>query len=94
MDNENLAFRDKNGRNDHEAKYFLAAIVESSQDSIVTIDMNRTITTWNKAAERLYGYSSDEVIGKPLAMVMLPQDIVGLIAKVKDIANEIAVPIY
>jgi PAS domain S-box-containing protein len=45
----------------------LAAIVESSNDSIVGTDLKRTITTWNKGAERLYGYSAEEVIGMPIA---------------------------
>jgi PAS domain S-box-containing protein len=75
-------------------KYFLAAIVESSQDSIVSIDLNRVITTWNKAAENLYGYKAEEVIGKPLALVMFPEDILDLIGKVDKIRHEISVPIY
>jgi len=75
-------------------KYFLAAIVESSQDSIVTIDLNRVITTWNKAAENLYGYKVEEVIGKPLELVMLPEDIRDLIDKVEKIRHEVTVPIY
>ena len=39
----------------------MASIVESSQDSIVTINLNRVITSWNKGAENLYGYTADEV---------------------------------
>lgn len=77
-----------------ETQYLLASVVESSQDSIVTIDLNRTITSWNKSAEYLYGYKSEEVIGKPLSLVMLPKDIQDLIDKVKDIIHEITVPIY
>jgi len=45
----------------------LAAIVESSNDSIVGTDLKRTITTWNRGAERLYGYSAEEAVGKPIA---------------------------
>jgi two-component system sensor histidine kinase VicK len=86
--------KDKSGPSEQDAKYFLAAIVESSQDSIVTIDLNRVITSWNKAAEDLYGYKSDEVIGNHLEMVMLPKDIVDLIEKVEKISHEISVPIY
>jgi len=77
-----------------ETQYLLASVVESSQDSIVTIDLNRVITSWNKSAEYLYGYKSEEVIGKPLSVVMLPKDIEDLIDKVKDIIHEITVPQY
>lgn len=75
-------------------QYLLASIVESSQDSIVTIDLNRIITSWNKGAEHLYGYKAEEVMGQPLSLVMLPGDIPGLINKVDDILQEITVPVY
>lgn len=45
----------------------LAAIVESSNDSIVGTDLKRTITTWNRGAERLYGYTAAEAVGMPIA---------------------------
>ena len=77
-----------------DAKYFLAAIVESSQDSIVTITLDRIITTWNKSAEDLYGYKANEVIGKSLEVVMLPKDISLLIENVRKISHEIKVPMY
>jgi PAS domain S-box-containing protein len=51
----------------------LAAIVESSDDAIVSTDVDGAITTWNKAAERLFGYSEAEVIGRPMAF-MRPLD--------------------
>lgn len=76
------------------AKYMLASIVESSQDSIVTIDLDRVITSWNAGAENLYGYPASEVVGKSLDIVMLPEDIVGLIAKIDSIIHEVSVPLY
>jgi PAS domain S-box-containing protein len=47
----------------------LAAIVESSYDAIVGKTMNGTIVSWNKGAERMYGYSAAEAIGQPIAML-------------------------
>jgi PAS domain S-box-containing protein len=58
---------------------WLASIVESSNDPIVSTSIERVstgfervITTWNGAAERLFGYASDEVIGRPIAILYPP----------------------
>jgi two-component system, LuxR family, sensor kinase FixL len=50
----------------------LAAIVESSDDAIISKDMDGIITTWNASAERMFGYAAGEVIGKPVKILAPP----------------------
>ncbi len=68
-----------------EAKFLMAAIVESSEDSIISINLDRTITTWNKGAELLYGFPAEEALGKPLSMLTLPRDLEEVLANVDKI---------
>ncbi len=51
----------------------LAAVVESSDDAIITETLEGLISTWNQGAERMFGYSAAEVIGKPI-LILIPPD--------------------
>ena len=62
-------------RKSAEMKDQLAAIVESSDDIIASKTLDGIITSWNKGAERILGYTADEVIGKHVSMLMPPEKV-------------------
>jgi PAS domain S-box-containing protein len=64
----------------------LAAIVESSDDAIISVDLNGIIATWNQAAETLYGFEPEEIIGKPVSLLIPPErqdEETSIIARIK-----------
>jgi PAS domain S-box-containing protein len=59
-------------RNLEEVNRTLAAVVESSDDAILSKDLNGIIATFNQGAERLFGYKAKEVVGKPITILIPP----------------------
>ena len=69
-----------------ENSHFLAAIVESADDAILSKDLNGIITSWNKGAERLFGYTAEETLGKPVTMLLPPDRLdeeLGILERIK-----------
>lgn len=54
------------------AESLLTAILNSTEDAIVVCDFDSTITSWNHAAERIFGYTADEAVGRPIALLLPP----------------------
>jgi PAS domain S-box-containing protein len=55
-----------------ETRSRLAAIVESPDDAIIAKDLNGIITSWNNSAERIFGYPEQEILGKPVTLLIPP----------------------
>src|SRR5215211_8761015 len=55
-----------NPRSAEFAPYWLTALIESAEDAIISKTLDGIITSWNKGAQRIFGYTADEVIGKPV----------------------------
>jgi PAS domain S-box-containing protein len=69
-----LVFRDitERRRGEH-ARVLLAGIVDSSEDAIVSKSLEGIITSWNKSAEQMFGYTPEEAIGKSIIMIIPPE---------------------
>lgn len=71
-----LAAQNESLRDAELAHRRLAAIVESSEDSILGLDVHGDITSWNRGAGRLYGYTAQEAVGQPMTL-LIPRERLG-----------------
>jgi PAS domain S-box-containing protein len=87
VQNEELIKSNDMLRKAEEVSSRLALIVESSDDAIVSNALDGVITSWNRGAERMFGYSENEMIGKKISILTPPghkNEVPGLVSKIKN----------
>ncbi len=66
---------------------YLAAIVESTDDAVIGKSLDERIVSWNRGAERIYGYAAEEALGRPISMLVPPGlegELAGLMERVRE----------
>jgi PAS domain S-box-containing protein len=69
LEKQNLAVDKQNKKIQDDSLRFIASIVQSSEDAIISAALDGTITSWNPAAEKIFGYSEKEALGKPISII-------------------------
>ena len=57
-----------------EARALLAAVVESSEEGILAVSLDRKVLSWNRGAEAIYGFSAEEIVGQPVFSTIIPAE--------------------
>lgn len=66
---------------------WIEGIIDYSEDAIISKDLNNIIVSWNKGAEKLYGYKAEEVVGKPISII-IPKDKISDILSTAEIIEQ------
>ena len=77
-----------------ETKLFLASIVESSEDSVVAVNFDGIITSWNRAAEKLYGCVAADAIGMSITTVKISDELKAILANIDKIKQSQRVEVF
>jgi PAS domain S-box-containing protein len=75
----------------HQARFLLAAVAECSEDAIISESLDGEIDNWNPGAERLYGYSLDEIRGRNHSLLTAPEDLPELRRVLEQVGKGLAV---
>ena len=77
-----------------EARRQMAAIVASSEDAIASFTVDGIVTSWNRGAETLFGYAAEEIIGRPISVLVPPERLEEFATDLARLTREQHVPSY
>src|SRR6185369_8946416 len=86
LNRANAELNERTNRQLWEYRARLASIIDSSEDAIIGKDLNGIVTSWNKGAEHVYGYSADEMVGNSITKISpadRPDEIPGILRKIR-----------